>query len=215
MYNVGESVPVAIGIDTTDLVEVKNAYHPSILNLVGQSTAESSVMYGGRPSLPGQSTGRVQFQVSNANFPLHFTITDSENETVFETVMSGPMYSGNDAHRYDFATYYTFDSLAAGNYSLLMEDGCGRSNPSYAFDIREVRAPILTEIHFDNDPPTYRDSNVVHFYSARLSVDADVWDYLYGAYQGYLQYRVCYGDIDTSNWKPFPIDLNQLTVETP
>lgn len=141
MYNVGESVPVAIGTDVTALVEVKNAYHASILNLVGQATAENSVMYGGRPSIPGQSKGRVQFQVTDANFPLHFTITDSENQVILDTEMDGPMYSGHDAHRYDFATYYTFDNLAAGNYSLLMEDGCGKTNPSYAFEIREVNAP--------------------------------------------------------------------------
>ena len=153
MYNVGELVPVAIGTDVTDLVEVKNAYLPSILNLVGQSTAENSVMYGGRPALPGQNTGRIQFQVSNANSPLHFTITDSENGIVLDTQMDGPMYSGHDAHRYDFATYYTFDNLAAGSYSLLMEDGCGQSNPSYAFEIREVRAPIMTDISFRGSSP--------------------------------------------------------------
>lgn len=211
MYNVGEIVPVPIGVSTTTLVEVQNAYLPSTLNLVGQAIAENSEMYGGRPSLPGQNTGRIQFQVSNPNFPLHFVITDSQNDIVLDKVLNGPMYSGTDAHRYDFATYYTFDSLAVGSYSLLLEDGCQKTNPKYAFDIRAVRAPMLTDIHFSASAPNYTDSNIVHFYSARLSVDADVWDYLESAYRGFLQYRVCYGDIDTSDWKPFPIIFDQLT----
>lgn len=211
MYNVGEVVPVPIGVSTTTLVEVQNAYLPSTLNLVGQAIAENSEMYGGRPSLPGQNTGRIQFQVSNPNFPLHFVITDSQNDIVLDKVLNGPMYSGTDAHRYDFATYYTFDSLAVGSYSLLLEDGCQKTNPKYAFDIRAVRAPMLTDIHFGASAPNYTDSNIVHFYSARLSVDADVWDYLESAYRGFLQYRVCYGDIDTSDWKPFPIIFDQLT----
>ena len=210
LYNAGSNLPVAIGTSDVTQVEVENNYTPSVLNMVGQSTAENSEMYGGRPSLPGKKTGRIQFQVTDANFPLHFVITDSGNGTVLDTVMHEAMYSGTEAHRYDFATYYTFDSLAAGSYSLLLEDGCQHANPVYAFDIREVRAPILTDIYFGTGAPSYRDSNTFYFYSARLSVDADVWDYLSSAYSEYLQYRVCYGDLDTSAWKPFPIYYNQL-----
>ena len=84
LYNAGSNLPVAIGTPDITQVEVENYYSPSVLNLVGQSIAESSEMYGGRPSLPGKSTGRIQFQVTNANFPLHFVINNSRNETVLD-----------------------------------------------------------------------------------------------------------------------------------
>ena len=197
------------GLVAQETITIKNYYTTPIVNVLG-NIAENAVSYGNRPSFPCEATGRIQLHITGGNFPYIIRLVNTDlNETVridtIETYQNNGLYDDRADYRY----YYTFDSLPSGNYRFYFNDACGFRDtaPSLIHTIEDVQIPMLYSMSiygYGNNYYTSSGNIRVAFNWFYFSL-GDNKDYLYDKYKENLQYRVCYGSLDTSNWKPFPM----------
>lgn len=71
--------------------------------------------------------GRIQLKLRYGNFPYHVEIYDESNQLVRDRYFYQRQHNGTDSIYADFRDFYTFDSLPAGDYSVVASDSCGYS----------------------------------------------------------------------------------------
>lgn len=218
-YNGGDGSSAYTPLSFNRTIEVTGSYMvPSVSILANIATNRWSS--GNRPTIPGQSTGRIQLMITDGSMPYTLVMVNANTQDTIETrTITQHEHSGWDRGSADYMDYYTFDSLPAATYRFYFSDDCDVRDTaiSLTWTVEDAQAPMLMDMHFNatsinytNYGTIYSDSNIVNFHSLHLS-EGDVMDYLYDAYAQHLQYRVCYGTADTSEWKTFPINnLNQL-----
>ena len=196
-------------------ITIQSLYSTPVVERLGVR-ASYSYSSGWRPSLPCQATGRIQLRITGNSFPYYISVYDINNhDTVRVDTFYNFQYQGNNINRFDYRYHYTIDSLAAGTYRLFFRDGCSTIDtaPSLVQTIEEVNVPMLTNLSCYRNPNS--NANHDYFYFSDINITkGNIEDYLYEEYSKLLQYRVCYGDLDTSDWKPFPMqELYFYTTE--
>lgn len=134
-YNVGVRgyIPLPNGtnamVDTTVYnVELTTSYDPmeaSVLSNLAFGVADGQERYGYRPSFDCADIGRIQLKITQGSFPYEVTILDEQQATVRHAVYQHRVNDGNGYTYANYRDYYTFDSLAVGDYSILVSDSCG------------------------------------------------------------------------------------------
>ena len=203
-------------LDTNTIVTITSSYvTPSISPMANIAT--DSTMYGNRPTLPCLTTGRIQLNITGGTFPYTIRIENEENhETIRTVVFNGPQYTGTNPRNYNYVNYFSFDSLAKGNYRFYFTDGCGFSY-NVAMEVRDLEIPVI-EVdksriyagfggYYSNYNLSPTDSNKVLF---RFYFKGESYNYYYKELGNLLQYRfvnnIAGGTTYTSPWYPFPLD---------
>ncbi len=203
-------------LDTNTVVTITSSYiTPSISPMANIAT--DSTMYGNRPTLPCLTTGRIQLNITGGSFPYTIRIENEANhETVRTVVFEGPQYTGSNPRNYNYVNYFSFDSLAKGNYRFYFTDGCGFSY-NVAMEVRDLEIPVI-EVdksriyagfggYYSNYDLSPSDSNKILF---RFYFKGESYNYYYKELANLLQYRftnnIVGGTTYTSPWYPFPLD---------
>lgn len=193
-----------IMVDTTICnVEVATNYvhlEASVLSGVAKDSVDNSC--GLRNTFACSEQGRIQLYLKNGNLPYHVCVYDENNDTVRTATYYGPEHDGLDILRDDYWEYYTFDSLAAGQYSIVVYDSCEYTLwLSATISVIELDAPMI-RIYTTNN---CSDSNVV-----KLGIYHYVYQCIHDyekAYIGQLyQYRFINPGGDTTEWRNVDAD---------
>ena len=134
-YNVGVrvNIPAQSGgyvlVDTTIYnVQISTSYdhlEASVLSNLALGNADGMERYGYRPAFDCADIGRIQLQITNGAFPYEVSILDEQQVMIRHAVFQHRVNNGNYYQYANYRDYYTFDSLAAGSYSILVSDSCG------------------------------------------------------------------------------------------
>lgn len=218
-YNGGEGSGAYTPLSYEEIIEVIGSYEVPTVSILA-NIATSSWASGNRPTVPGDSTGRIQLRITGGSMPYTVILVNNDNhDTVMTRTITQIDNNGTNPNAANYKEYYSFDNLPAASYRFYFVDACDFRDTatSLLWTVEDARAPMVTDLvlnsgssYWTNNGEVYTDSNVVGFYSVHLS-EGDIIDYLYNAYAQHLQYRVCYGTADTSDWKAFPLNnLSQL-----
>ena len=136
-YDVGvrANIPAQDGgyvlVDTTLCgVLLTTSYQPmeaSVLSNLALGTSDGIERYGYRPAFDCADIGRIQLQITQGAFPYEVSIFDEQQAMIRHAVFQHRVNNGNYSGYANYRDYYTFDSLAAGTYSILVSDSCGYS----------------------------------------------------------------------------------------
>ncbi len=205
-YNGGEGSGAYTPLSYEQIIEVVGSYTVPTVAILA-NTATNSQSSGNRPTVPCGNTGRIQLKITDGSMPYSLVLVNSiTKDTVRTKYITRAEGHSTDTLSADFKDLYTFDTLPAGSYRLYFSDACDFKDSAITWTVENIKFPQLTSIHID--PVNYNYSsgyyNIFRFSSTYLS-PGDVTDYLYDYYAQNMQYRVCYGTKDTSDWKPFPI----------
>ena len=104
----------------------------SVLSMIARSNFETwddnpREFCGLHCSFLCEDRGRIQLMLTKGKFPYHVTILDALMDTIREAVFFDRVQTGDDPTFADYLDYYTFDSLAWGDYRILVSDACGYS----------------------------------------------------------------------------------------
>ena len=213
-YNGGDGSGAYTPLSYEQTIEVVGSYTVPTVSILA-NIASSSWESGNRPTVPGDSTGRIQLRISGGSLPYTIVLTNSNSRDTIETrTVTRAENNGTNPNAANYREYYTFDNLPAASYRFYFVDACEFRDTaiSLSWTVEDAQAPMLTDMtlnsgnsRWTNGGEVYLDSNVVGFGSIHLT-EGDVMDYLYDAYAQHIQYRVCYGTADTSDWKTFPLN---------
>ena len=163
---------------------------------------------GNRNTLPCVSLGRLQLKLQNGNFPYTVDLING-NDTVRHVVFHERQNHGTDSIYADFRDYYTFDSLAAGTYRVVVQDAC-----SYTIVMHhtvETTTVYPQDLYYFRALDNYSDSNIVRF-TIYFYQTAQVYNYDHDVLENTFQYRFINpsgsGQHDTTAWMP----INWQTV---
>ena len=204
-------------LDTNCQVTIYGSYTvPEIFVLANIATSSRSS--GNRPTLPCGATGRIQLKITGGSFPYTVKLFDAHSSTlVREVVFTSRQSSGIDPNMANYRDYYTIDDLEAGDYHIEFTDACDFQSTasSLSWTVEDVNPPMLTDAYmYTYNWDNLSSYNTIRFYQAYFT-EGDMADYLQDMYAEHLQYRVCYGTVDTSDWKPFPLqNLRQRNDKT-
>ena len=77
------------------------------------------------------STGRVQLRITGGQFPYVVAVINSNTlDTLRIDVFQDHQHSGTDSLKSDYLDYYSIDSLSAGRWKFIVENGCGEGVPT-------------------------------------------------------------------------------------
>ena len=213
-YNGGDGSGAYTPLSYEQTIEVVGSYTVPTVSILA-NIASSSWACGNRPTVPGDSTGRIQLRISGGSLPYTIVLVNSDNQDTVETrTVTRAENNGTNPNAANYREYFTFDNLPAASYRFYFADACDFRDTatSLSWTVEDAQAPMLlgadfhaTSTRYTNYGTIYSDSNVVEFYNVHLS-EGDLTDYLYNDYAQHVQYRVCYGTADTSDWKAFPMN---------
>ena len=130
-------VPVTTGGETTyELVDttICNIVVPTFYNHF-EASVLSGIAYdndywtgrercGIRHAYECADIGRIQMKLRYGNFPYHVRIYDADNQLVRDRYYYQREHDGTDSSYADYKDFYTFDSLPAGDYTIVASDSC-------------------------------------------------------------------------------------------
>lgn len=210
MTSVGDyQVPVLVDTTLYGIV-LTSTYSPLTASLLA-SIAENDVFFnnnrrercGNRSSFACDSSGRIQLKLSSGRFPYTVNIINAQEDTVIHAVFNNRQHNGNDSLYADFRDYYTFDSLAAGTYRIVVHDAC-----SYTIVMHhtvQLNTIQISNLFFLRNPPHTGDSNTLQFTANFYSL-LGIRNYNYDYFERIFQYRFTHttpsGINDTTPWRP-------------
>ena len=156
---------------------------------------------GMHPSLSCVACGRIQLKLVNGRFPYHEVILDEQNDTVRDVTYSQRVQSGSNASYADFRDYYTFDSMAVGNYTIFISDACNYSVRLSAI-IPDV-SPWGYEFYFNPNKKCEESDNILFFaFSVRNSgTTGSLKNYMHPYLSNTMQYCFVHSGQDTTAWR--------------
>ena len=130
--NIGEYLMVDTNLCNISVVADYEHLEASVLSMIARNTFESGdenprEFCGLHPSFECEDRGRIQLMLTKGKFPYHVTILNNLMDTIRDVVFYDRVQSGTDLYFADYLDYYTFDSLAWGDYHILASDSCGYS----------------------------------------------------------------------------------------
>lgn len=144
--------------------------------------------------------GRIQLQLTKGKFPYYVTLMDQDQNIVRQITYTDRVQTGEDSLLANYRDYYTFDSLAIGQYNIVVSDSCGYS----LWLSQEVPNGDVTYNYINSWNRIYTlDSNVVN-YSYSFGGDIQWYDYNYAYLNTILQYRFINPDNEITPWHYFP-----------
>lgn len=154
---------------------------------------------GFHPAYSCEDRGRIQLQLTKGKFPYYVTIQDENHNIVRQTTFEQPAQSGEYPQFASFRDYYTFDSLAMGNYDIIVSDSCG-----YTIWLTfEVPNGDIDNFYFQADNYVNSgDSNLLHFYFYYYA-QLDLREYDLPYFDSILQYRFINPGNVVSPWYHF------------
>ena len=212
-------VPVTNGgVTTYELVDTTicnivvptyyNHFEASALSGIASSDyTYNNVTYeysGIRPAFECADIGRIQLNLRYGNFPYHVQIYDENNQLIRDRYFYQRQHNGTSNIYADYRDYYTFDSLPAGDYSIIASDSCGytiqlaANVPLRTITCIRVTPEGTNETHCS-------DTNVISM-TYRIFWDETNTSYINSsAYlNNLLQYRFINPGNDTTQWCHLP-----------
>ena len=105
-----------------------NHFEASMLSgIAGDNDYYGRERCGIRHAFECADIGRLQLKLRYGKFPYHVQIYDENNQLVRDRYYYQREHNGTDSSFADYMDFYTFDSLAAGDYTLVASDSCGYS----------------------------------------------------------------------------------------
>ena len=110
-------------------VQVTSQYNHLVASVldVANGTGYGYEKCGMHPALSCINCGRLQLRLTDGRFPFHVVILNEQNDTVSDVTYTQRVQSGTNTNLANYRDYYTFDGLAAGNYSIFISDACNYS----------------------------------------------------------------------------------------
>lgn len=223
VYNVGvrahcrvetSSGSVYTSIDTLiSSVSITSTYSVLDASVLG-ALARNSMECGNRMTIPCFNVGRIQLRITDGKFPYVVYVVDLlTQDTVRVFQFDENQYSGNQINRYDYRDYYTLDSLAKGNYKLIIQDGCSYSVVRYYNVVeREFSFPNVSIYHWDARI-VCEDSLMLLPFGIRCN---ELLDYEMPYYNSLFQYRFINpaqnGTFDTTAWSSVMLSSSSRMV---
>lgn len=154
---------------------------------------------GLHPAFPCADIGRIQVMLTKGKFPYTITILDAQQDTVRQATYYQRVNSGTDSIFADYQDYYTFDSMAIGDYHILATDSCGYSI------WMTITIPDGTPSYYDiyaNNSIHCGDSNVIYFSCYRpTNNNINIRDYELPYLDSIIQFRFINPGQDTTAWE--------------
>lgn len=223
-YDIGISGYIRIqnGTNTTYLpidtliynVEAQSTYQPlraSTLAIIAQHNQTLTQngnrivreLSGNRNSLSCKNVGRIQFKIQDGKFP-YFIDLICNGDTIRKELFTERQHNGLDSNYADYKDYYTVDSLPAGNYRIIIHDGC-----TYTLLLNHEVGLTTINLNSLEFYPNYcnsSDSNIVSFRSSFTS-SSKLYNYYYPILAEKYKYRFINPDLenggtDTTIWHP-------------
>lgn len=214
IYCVGitASIPVMQGgvqtyveVDTTICnVEIATNYEhleASVLSsIAGNDNWNGREYCGTRNSFVCADLGRIQLYMQKGNLPYHVCIYNANHDTVRTATFYGRVQNGEDIRYADYKDYYTFDSLPAGNYSIVVYDSC-----EYTLWLSASIQTIepSNQYIYSYSRTNITDSNIISF-PIVLYWNQEIYNYHYSYLDSLVQYRFINGEEDTTSWQYIP-----------
>lgn len=212
-FGVVAYVPVTTGgtttyeqVDTTlcNIVVPTHYNHleASVLSGVADNNVNDRERCGIHCAFECADIGRIQLKLRFGNFPYRVEIYDEDNQLVRDQLFYQRQHDGNDSVYADFRDFYTFDSLPAGNYSIIASDSCG-----YAIHL-SVNIPLVSiNNYIVSIGNNCSDTNIVSF-SRSISWSNNIYNYDIPFLDNLLQYRFINPGHDTTHW--YSVHGNEL-----
>ncbi len=216
-FGVTAYVPASEGDDGTDFimvdtnicnVEVATNYvhlEASVLSSISENNNWDGREYcGTHNTFACMDVGRIQLSLQGGNLPYHVCIYDENHDTVRTATYWGPYQTGTDIRYADYKDYYTFDSLPAGNYSIVVYDSCD-------YTLWLSASISLIETNYWNVCSFFStdcyDTIALKFYLYYCWTNR-IFNYDYQQLEGMVQYRFVNLGEDTTRW--YNWDANRL-----
>lgn len=168
----------------------------SVLSTMAQNNSWTGQEFCGyRASFACEDRGRIQLMLTNGKFPYYVTILNEQMDTVRQRSFWQRAQSGLNNNYADYRDYYTFDSMAVGNYLIYVSDSCGYSI-ALTFTIPDI-SPTNYGIYAFNNIHC-GDSNVVYFQLQRSAIYLHDYDFPY--MDSIVRYRFINPGADTTAW---------------
>jgi len=200
---------VPILVDTTlygiSLVSTYQPLNASTLAIISPNNSWYNGQYreecGNRHSISCQDVGRVQLKITSGIFPYTIYFINSQQDTIVHAVFENRQHSGTDSLYADYMDYYTFDSLPASSYRIVVRDAC-----SYTIVLHytvEENNVFPNHLYFLSSAPNPIDSNIVKF-RANFYHSHSLYNYDNEVLGEMFQYRFINpnltGGYDTTAW---------------
>jgi len=197
--------PIFIELDTTICnVEINTNYvhlEASILSgIAGNTDGNGREFCGIRNSFECASVGRIQLYLQKGNLPYHVCIYNEAHDTVRTATFSELVQHGEDIGYADYKDYYTFDSLPAGNYSIIVYDSCNYTL-WLSTSIQAIEPSTLEMYCYSRN--NIVDSNVINF-PFIVHWNQNIYNYQHSYLDSLVQYRFINSGEDTTEWKNVP-----------
>ena len=150
---------------------------------------------GFRASFTCEDRGRIQLLLTKGKFPYHVVMLNDQLDTVKQRTFWQRAQSGTDSLYADYRDYYTFDSMATGNYRIIVYDSCEYSIVlSFSIpDLNPTNYNIYAQNHINCG-----DSNILHFSINREAYNLHDFDIPY--LDSIIRYRFINPGADTTAW---------------
>ena len=143
--------------------------------------------------------GRIQLKLRYGNFPYRVEIYDENNQLVRDRYFYHRQHNGTDSIYADFRDFYTFDSLPAGDYSVVASDSCG-------YSIRLSVGVPLSSINYISESvvnsSNCTDTSIVGI-QRYVGWNNSTHNYDIPYLENLLLYRYINPGRDTTQWMPF------------
>ena len=153
---------------------------------------------GMHPSLTCIDCGRLQLRLVDGRFPFHVVILNDQNDTVRDVIYAQWVQSGSDANYANYRDYYTFDGMAAGNYSIFVSDACNYSI-SLSASIPDA-SPSGYTLYTQAIEECRESPNTVSF-AFSMNNHGILRDYMHPYLDSMVQYRFVNPGHDTTVWR--------------
>lgn len=196
-------------------IEVSSTYQPlraSILANIAENNQNNysnghtiiRELSGNRNSLSCKDVGRIQLKIQDGKYP-YFIDLICNGDTIRRKTFLERQHNGLDSNYADYKDFYTIDSLPAGNYRILIHDGC-----TYTLLLtHEVGLTTidLSLLKFYPNYSSFGDSNIVRFRPDFNSHSNTIYNYYYPIFAEKYKYRFINpnledGGRDTTAWQP-------------
>ena len=205
LVGVVANIPGANGVWTSVNVPYGNVQVTTQYNhLVATVLDLASITYSGpercgmHPSLTCIDCGRLQLKLTDGRFPFHVVILNDQNDTVQDVIYTQRVQSGTNVNYANYRDYYTFDGMAAGNYSIFVSDACNYSISLTATipDASPSSYVLYTQVvnECTGNPNTI-------FFAYDLRGGGILRDYMHPYLDSMVQYRFVNPGHDTTVWR--------------
>lgn len=155
---------------------------------------------GLHPAYHCADIGRIQLQLTKGKFPYYVTLMDHDENVLRQVTYFQRVQNGEDSLLADYRDYYTFDSLAIGQYNIVVSDSCGYT---LWLSIEVPNGDILYNDMTSWNAVNCIDSNVVQF-TYNFGGNVQFHDYDHAYLNTILQYRFLNPGNEVTPWKFFP-----------